>query len=189
MEILGILITSVLISNVVVSYFVGVEDSLNSAKSPKATLGIGILTVISTVVSAVLANLVNTYVLKAMNLTSLSLLVNVIVISIVALIVTKVFKVIKKDSCPETSALLSTLITNNMILFVVLQTVNSSDLVNVVVTSLGMSLGFFFISYVVMAMEQRMQSSQMMPAFKGKPAMLILMGVLALILTGFGGII
>lgn len=189
MNTFGILIASAILSNIVLSTFAGIETSLDSAKNRKSLLAIGLLTIVTTVVSTLIASLLNTYVLKEMNLGSMFLLVDVVVISLVAYIITKIYKGVKKESELDSASLLSALITNNMVLFVVLQNATSANLANVVVKSLGFSAGFFLISFIMMTMELRLQSAKVMPSFKGKPVMLILMGVLSLIMIGLGGIV
>lgn len=181
MSLFSIFVTSILTGNIVLFSYLGVT-SLVKSNNKTDVLRIGTSTLLLSLITTVVSYLLNTYILIPLNIEFISTILFVLlIVSLVELfkyIITKYYK--KLYSNIENEYLL--LITNCAIFGVVLLNINNSySLVESIIYSIGSSIGFTLLLYIISNLKARLDKSPIIKSFKGLPILLITLGIIAMI--------
>lgn len=187
---LSLAISCVLVSNIVLTQFLGICPFLGVSKNKKSALGMGIAVMSVTVVSSLI-----TYALYKLVLLPLSIeyMQTVIYILVIASLVQFIEMLIKKyfPSLYEMFGVYLPLITTNcIVLGVCLNVVNYDyNFLQVLVYSLSISLGYMLVLFVFSAIRVQLEKNDVPKAFKGVPIALIVAMCMALAFSAFNGIV
>lgn len=188
-SLMGILIMSMLINNVVLSQFLGLCPFLGVSKKINTAAGMGIAVVFVITISSALAGVIYQFILVPQGLGYLKTIVFILVI---AALVQFVEMFLKKSSPALYKALgiyLPLITTNCAVLGVVL--INVQDNYNILegtVNGFATAAGFA-ISIVIMAgLREKMKYNNIPKAFRGMPFVMFTAGLMAIAFCGFAGL-
>ena len=190
MELFSLLLSSVLINNIILTRFLGMCPFLGVSKKTSSALGMGGAVTFVIVISTLV-----TYLLYHSVMTNLHIeyMKTVVFILVIASFVQLVEMLIKKYSPSLYKALgiyLPLITTNCAVLGVAVDVIDKSyTLIESLVYSSGISLGFVFILYIFSTIRERLDSSNVPKYFKGNPIALICAAIMAIAFVGFGGLV
>ena len=189
-ELLIILVSSSLISNVVLSQFLGLCPFLGVSKKTNTAAGMGTAVIFVITLSSAVTGLIYQYILTPLDLTYLQTIVFILVI---AALVQFVEMFLKKNIPTLYTALgvyLPLITTNCAVLGVaLLNTQNEYNFIESVVYGITGGLGFLLAIFLFAAIREQLEVSSENPkAFDGFPIALVTAGLIALAFMGFSGL-
>lgn len=189
-ELLLILIGSALVSNVVLSQFLGLCSFVGVSKKTKTATGMGLAVVFVLTIASACASLIYNYILVPAGLEYLQTIVFILVI---AALVQFVEMVIKKYSPALYNALgvyLALITTNCAVLGVALINAQKDyGFVTSVVNGIGTAVGFLIAIILLAGIRERIEHNDISESFQGMPIVLITSGLMAIAFFGFSGLI
>lgn len=189
-ELLLVFIGAALVSNVVLSQFLGLCSFVGVSKKIKTATGMGFAVVFVITIASAAASLIYNYLLVRFHLEYLQTIVFILVI---AALVQFVEMVIKKYSPSLYNALgvyLALITTNCAVLGVALINVQKDyGFVTSVVNGLGTGAGFLIAIVLLAGIRERIEHNDITKSFQGTPIVLITSGLMAIAFFGFSGLI
>lgn len=189
-ELLLVFIGSALVSNVVLSQFLGLCSFVGVSKKIKTATGMGLAVVFVITIASAAASLIYTYILVPAHLEYLQTIVFILVI---AALVQFVEMVIKKYSPALYNGLgvyLALITTNCAVLGVALINVQKDyGFVTSVVNGIGTSVGYLIAIVLLAGIRERIENNDITKSFQGMPIVLITSGLMAIAFFGFSGLI
>ncbi|MBR6329509.1 MAG: electron transport complex subunit RsxA [Lachnospiraceae bacterium] len=188
-NLIKIALGSALISNVVLSQFLGLCPFLGVSKKIKTASGMGGAVVFVITLSSAVASLIYNYILTPLNLTYLQTIVFILVI---AALVQFVEMFLKKSMPPLYEALgvyLPLITTNCAVLGVALTNVQKSyGFVESVVNGFATALGFAIAIVILAGLRERIEYNDIPTSFRGMPIVLLTAGLMAIAFCGFAAL-
>jgi electron transport complex protein RnfA len=177
-----IMISSMLVSNVVLSQFLGICPFLGVSKKVETAAGMGAaVTFVITIYYFILVPL------------GLAYLETIAFILIIAALVQFVEMVLKKFMPPLYEALgvyLPLITTNCAVLGVALNNItNGCNFIESVVTGLFTALGFLVSIVILASIRERIEFNDIPHSFKGTPIVLVTASLMAIAFCGFAGLV
>jgi electron transport complex protein RnfA len=189
-EMLLILIGSALVSNVVLSQFLGLCPFIGVSKNVKTAAGMGFAVIFVITIASAITSLIYDFILVPAEIKYLQTIVFILVI---AALVQLVEMILKKYSPALYSALgvfLPLITTNCAVLGVALINVQKNySFVNSVVNGIGTAIGFLIAIVIIAGIRERIEFNDIPESFKGTPIVLITAGLMAIAFFGFSGLI
>ena len=189
-NLLIIFISSSLINNFVLSYFLGLCPFLGVSSRLSNALSMGFATTFVLVCSAVITYLINTFLLIKYNLEYLQYVAFILVI---ASFVQMVESFIKKMSPPlyRSMGIFLPLITTNCAILglTLFSALREYDFIENIVFGFGAGVGFTLALAIMAGIREEMEHAPIFENFKGNAITFITAGILALIFLGFSGLI
>ena len=189
-ELLIILISSSLVSNVVLSQFLGLCPFLGVSKKIKTAAGMGMAVIFVITLASAVAGVIYQFVLVALGIEYLQTIVFILVI---ASLVQFVEMVLKKCMPPLYEALgvyLPLITTNCAVLGIALTNVqNGYSLIESVVAGFGTAIGFTVAIVIMAGIRERIEDNDIPESFKGMPIVLLVAGLMSIAFFGFSGIL
>lgn len=189
-ELLLIFIGSALVSNVVLSQFLGLCSFVGVSKKIKTATGMGFAVVFVITIASACASFVYNFILVP---TGLEYLQTIVFILVIAALVQFVEMVIKKYSPALYNALgvyLALITTNCAVLGVALINVQKNfNLLTSVVNGVGTAVGFLVAIVLLAGIRERIEHNDITESFQGMPIVLITSGLMAIAFFGFSGLI
>ncbi len=189
-ELLLIFISTVLINNFVLSYFLGICPFLGVSGRISSSLGMGFSVIFVMTFSSAISWLIYHMILVKFNL---EFLAYVLFILVIASLVQIVEMFIRKFSPPLYKALgiyLPLITTNCAILGCVLFMVSRDySMLESVVFGFSGGIGFSLVLWIMAGIREELAYNDVPAVFKGAPITLITAGLLALCFMGFAGLI
>lgn len=190
MSLLVIALSSALVSNVILSQFLGICPFLGVSKKISTALGMGTAVIFVISLASFVTAIIYTYVLKAYDLTYLK---TIVFILIIAALVQFVEMFLKRFVPPLYEALgvyLPLITTNCAVLGVALTNVQKDyPLLESVVNGFATAVGFTISIVILAGIREKMEYSDIPKTFKGMPIVLITAGLMAIAFMGFQGIL
>ena len=187
---LSLAISCVLVSNIVLTQFLGICPFLGVSKNKKSAFGMGLAVMAVTVTSSLITFGLYKLVLVPLEIEYMQ---TVIYILVIAALVQFVEMLIKKffPSLYEAFGVYLPLITTNcVVLGVCLNVVNYDyNLLQVLIYSLSVTLGYMLVLFIFSAIREQLERNSVPKAFKGIPIALIAASCMALAFNAFSGII
>ncbi|MBQ9135503.1 MAG: RnfABCDGE type electron transport complex subunit A [Lachnospiraceae bacterium] len=189
-ELLIILIGSSLVSNVVLSQFLGLCPFLGVSKKINTAAGMGSAIIFVITLSSALAGVIYEFVLVRFGLEYLQTIVFILVIAALVQFVEMFLKKFMKSLYQALGVYLPLITTNCAVLGVALTNVQKeygilAGTVNGFATALG-----FTISIVILAgLREKMAYNDVPESFKGMPHVLLTAGLMAIAFCGFSGLL
>ena len=189
-ELLSILISSSLVSNVVLSQFLGLCPFLGVSKKTETAAGMGTAVIFVITLASAVAGLIYKFILVPFDLTYLQTIVFILVIAALVQFVEMFLKKFMKALYQALGVYLPLITTNCAVLGVALTNVQKNygilaGIVNGFATAVG-----FTISIVILAgIREKMEYNDIPESFKGMPIVLVSAGLMAIAFCGFSGLL
>ncbi len=187
---IALFVAAILINNVVLSKFLGMCPVMGVSRKASSAIGMGAAVTFVIVGSSIITYVIYYSVLVPLEIQYMDLIA---FIAVIAAFVQFTEMVIKKFSPALYKALgiyLPLITTNCAVLYVAL--INITDklsFVEMVVFSLGSSIGFMVVLYIFSTIRERLDNAPIPEAFKGNPIALVVMALMAAIFTSFAGLV
>ena len=184
----AIIIGAIFVNNVVLAQFLGICPFLGVSSKVETSLGMGAAVTFVMAIAAVVAWLIQTYVLVPLDIVYMQTIVFILVI---AALVQMVEIMLKKLSPSLYQALGIFLITTNCAVLgvAILMIQKEFNLLQSVTYSVATALGFALALVLFAGIRERLDFEDVPKAFKGIPIALITAGILAMAFMGFSGLV
>ena len=184
------LISSVLINNIILSRFLGVSSFLEASKKKGFILGMGGALTFVIVINTLVAYLLYNFVMIPLGIEYMKTVLFMVVIVAIVKLVDLVIKKYLRSLYELLGIYLPLITTNCAVLGVAIDVVDKSyTIVESMVYSIGVSLGFVIVFYIFSTIRERLESSNVPKCFKGNPIALICAAIMAIAFTGFMGLV
>lgn len=185
-----IAIGSSLVSNVVLSQFLGLCPFLGVSKKVKTAMGMGGALVFVITLSSLVAGLIYKFILKPLSLDYLKTIVFILIIAALVQFVEFFLKKFMKPLYQALGVYLPLITTNCAVLGVAINNVNYEyDILTGVINGLATSVGFAIAIVILAGIREKMEYNNIPKYLKGMPIVLITAGLMAIAFCGFSGLI
>ena len=189
-DLLILLIGSSLVSNVVLSQFLGLCPFLGVSKKTSTAAGMGAAVIFVITLASAVAGVIYKFVLTPLDITYLQTIVFILVI---AALVQFVEMFLKKFMPPLYQALgvyLPLITTNCAVLGVALTNVQKNyGILTGIVNGFATALGFTIAIIILAGIREKMEYNDIPAPFKGMPIVLLTAGLMAIAFCGFSGLL
>ena len=189
-ELLVILIGSSLVSNVVLSQFLGLCPFLGVSKKTNTAAGMGCAVIFVITLASAVAGLMYRFILQPLHIEYLQTICFILVIAALVQFVEMFLRKVMPALYEALGVYLPLITTNCAVLGVALTNVQKeygilAGIVNGFATAVG-----FTISIVILAgLREKMERNDFPESFKGMPAVLLTAGLMAIAFCGFSGLL
>ena len=189
-ELLIILVSSSLISNVVLSQFLGLCPFLGVSKKTNTAAGMGTAVIFVITLSSAVTGLIYQYILTPLDLTYLQTIVFILVIAALVQFVEMFLKKFMKSLYQALGVYLPLITTNCAVLGVALNNVTKSyTILQGVVNGLATSIGFFIAIVIMAGIREKIEYNDIPKRFQGTAIVLITAALMSIAFMGFSGMI
>ncbi|MCF7886939.1 MAG: RnfABCDGE type electron transport complex subunit A [Candidatus Omnitrophica bacterium] len=184
-----IFISTILINNVVLSYFLGICPFLGVSGKMESALGMGMAVTFVMTLATSISWLIYYLVLEKFGLLFLEYIVFILVIASLVQIVEMFIRKYSTNLYQSLGIYLPLITSNCAILGVALfMVVKDYSFLEAVVFGFSGGLGFCLIIIIMAGIREELEFANIPKIFKGAPLTLITAGILALIFMGFSGL-
>ncbi len=189
-ELLVILISSSLISNVVLSQFLGLCPFLGVSKKINTAAGMGAAVIFVITLASAVSGLIYKFVLEKLGITYLQTIVFILVIAALVQFVEMFLKKFMPALYQALGVYLPLITTNCAVLGVALTNVQKNyGILAGVVNGFATSLGFTISIIILAGIREKMEYNEIPAPFKGMPIVLVTAGLMAIAFCGFSGLL
>ena len=189
-DLLIILISSSLVSNVVLSRFLGLCPFLGVSKKMNTAAGMGSAIIFVITLSSAIAGVIYQYLLVRFHLEYLQTIVFILVIAALVQFVEMFLKKFIKGLYQALGVYLPLITTNCAVLGVALTNVQKEyGILAGVVNGFGTALGFLIAIVILAGLREKMAYNDIPESFKGMPHVLLTAGLMAIAFCGFSGLL
>ena len=189
-DLLLIFLGSMLVSNVVLSQFLGICPFLGVSKKVETAAGMGAAVVFVITLASIIASALYNLILKPFNITYLQTIVFILVIAALVQFVEMVLKKMMPALYASLGVFLPLITTNCAVLGVALTNVQKEyGMVESIVNGLGTAAGFTVAIVLLAGIRERIENNDIPESFKGSPIVLVTSGLMAIAFCGFAGLI
>lgn len=184
----SIFITSLLTSNIVLTKFLGICPFIGTSSKEKNAIGMGLSVMTVVTIASILTYLMYTYILVPTDTTYLRTILFILVIASLVQITEMILKKYVPALHKALGLYLPLITTNCAVLGITLLNINNHyNFIEVLVFSIGSSLGFTMVIYVFSTIRERIESAKVPKSFRGYPIALITAAIMALLFSRYGG--
>ncbi|MBO7711344.1 MAG: RnfABCDGE type electron transport complex subunit A [Lachnospiraceae bacterium] len=184
-----IIITTALVSNIVLSQFLGICSFIGVSKSIKNSAALGVAVIFVMTLASAVASLLYDFLMVPLHLEYLT---TILFILVIAALVQVVEMFLKKTAPPIYKALgiyLPLITTNCAVLGVALTNVQDSyDFVHSVTAGFGTAVGYTIAIIVLAGIRERINESDLPKPFRGAPVVLLAAALMSIAFMGFSGL-
>ena len=189
-NIIVIAIGSSLISNVVLSQFLGLCPFLGVSKKVKTAAGMGGALIFVITLSSLVAGLIYKFILRPLNIEYLKTIVFILIIAALVQFVEFFLKKYIKSLYQALGVYLPLITTNCAVLGVAINNVNLEyDIFTGVVNGFATAAGFAISIVILAGLREKMEYNNVPKYMKGMPIVLVTAGLMAIAFCGFSGLI
>ena len=189
-ELLIILISSSLVSNVVLSQFLGLCPFLGVSKKIKTAAGMGMAVIFVITLASAVAGVIYQFVLVALGIEYLQTIVFILVIAALVQFVEMFLKKAMPSLYKALGVYLPLITTNCAVLGVALTNVQKEyGIVTGIVNGFATAVGFTISIVILAGLREKMEHNDFPEYFKGMPAVLLTAGLMAIAFCGFSGLL
>ena len=189
-DLLIILIGSSLVSNVVLSQFLGLCPFLGVSKKVETAAGMGTAVIFVITLASAVAGVIYRYVLTPLNITYLQTIVFILVIAALVQFVEMVLKKYMPSLYNALGVYLPLITANCAVLGVALTNVQKNyGILTGVVNGFATSVGFTISIVILAGIREKMAYNDVPESFRGMPIVLITAGLMAIAFCGFSGLL
>lgn len=190
MEYISILLFTILVSNVVLSQFLGICPFLGVSKRTDTALGMGMAVIFVIVLSTIVTYLLQYSILNPLGLGYLQTIVFILVIAGLVQMVEIILKKVSPSLYQALGIYLPLITTNCAVLGVAILVVQKNyNLLEGITYALGMSVGFTLAMLIFAGIRERMALQGTPKGMQGMPIALVTAGILAMAFMGFKGLV
>lgn len=184
-----ILIGSSLVSNVVLSQFLGLCPFLGVSKKVETAAGMGTAVIFVITLSSAVAGVIYKFVLTPLNITYLQTIVFILVIAALVQFVEMFLKKYMVSLYNALGVYLPLITTNCAVLGVALTNVQKNyGILAGTVNGFATALGFTIAIIILAGIREKMAYNDVPESFRGMPIVLITAGLMAIAFCGFSGL-
>ena len=189
-ELLIIAISSALVSNVVLSQFLGICSFVGVSKKVETAAGMGGAVIFVITIASIVANLIYQFVLAPLGIDYLKTIVFILVIAALVQIVEMFLKKSMPSLYSALGVFLPLITTNCAVLGSALTTVQKGyNFIFSVANGLGTAVGFTVAIVLLASIRESIEDNDIPYNFQGSPIVLITSGLMAIAFMGFSGLI
>lgn len=189
-QLIVIALGSSLVSNVVLSQFLGLCPFLGVSKRVKTAAGMGGAVIFVITLASLVAGLLYEFVLVPLDITFLKTIVFILVIAALVQFVELFLKRYMKALYQALGVFLPLITTNCAVLGVAITNVNMEyDLLTSVVNGFATSVGFAIAIIILAGIREKIEFNDIPKPFQGMPIVLVTAGLMAIAFCGFAGLI
>lgn len=189
-ELLGILITAILVENFVLAKFLGICPFLGVSKKMNSSIGMSLAVIFVMVLATAATWPIQVYILNKYNIAYLQTIVFILVIAALVQLVEMILKKYVPSLHKSLGIYLPLITTNCAVLGVtVLNFTKEYNFVKSLVNAFGAGVGFLLAMVLFSGVRARIEDSDVPESFKGLPITLIAASITALSFMGFAGIV
>lgn len=189
-ELIIILISSSLVSNVVLSQFLGLCPFLGVSKKTNTAVGMGTAVIFVITISSAVAGVIYKYILVRFDITYLQTIVFILVIAALVQFVEMFLKKFIPSLYKALGVYLPLITTNCAVLGVALTNVQKNyGILAGVVNGFATALGFTISITILAGIREKIEHNDIPEAFKGMPIVLVTAGLMAIAFCGFSGLL
>ena len=189
-ELLIILISSSLVSNVVLSQFLGLCPFLGVSKKINTAAGMGGAIIFVITLSSAIAGVIYQFVLTPFHMEYLQTIVFILVIAALVQFVEMFLKKFIKPLYQALGVYLPLITTNCAVLGVALTNVQKEyGILAGTVNGFATALGFMIAIVILAGLREKMAYNDIPESFKGMPSVLLTAGIMAIAFCGFSGLL
>ena len=189
-ELLIILISSSLVSNVVLSQFLGLCPFLGVSKKTETASGMGAAVIFVITLASAVAGAIYQYVLVPYDITYLQTIVFILVIAALVQFVEMFLKKFIPSLYQSLGVYLPLITTNCAVLGVALTNVQKEyGILTGIVNGFATAVGFTIAIIILAGIREKMEFNDIPESFRGMPIVLITAGLMAIAFCGFSGLL
>ncbi len=189
-ELLIILVSSSLISNVVLSQFLGLCPFLGVSKKTNTAAGMGTAVIFVITLSSAVTGLIYQYILTPLDLTYLQTIVFILVIAALVQFVEMFLKKYVQGLYQALGVYLPLITTNCAVLGIALTNVQKNyGILYSIVSGFATAAGFLISITILAGIREKMEYNDIPESFKGMPIVMITAGLMAIAFCGFSGLL
>ncbi|MFI3322495.1 MAG: electron transport complex subunit RsxA [Rikenellaceae bacterium] len=190
MEYFIIIIGAIFVNNIVLSQFLGICPFLGVSNKVSTSLGMGGAVTFVTTIAAIVAFVVQYYVLEPLGIEYMQTIVFILVIAALVQMVEIMLKKLSPALYQALGVFLPLITTNCAVLGVAISLVQKElSLMESVVFAIATAIGFTLSLVLFAGLRERLELADIPQAFKGIPIALITAGILAMAFMGFSGLV
>jgi electron transport complex protein RnfA len=189
-DMLLLLVGSSLVSNVVLSQFLGLCPFLGVSKKIKTAAGMGGAVIFVITLASLVAGALYKLILEPLNLKYLQTIVFILVIAALVQFVEMFLKKMIPSLYQALGVYLPLITTNCAVLGVAVSNVQKNyGVLEGVVNGIGTAVGFAVAIIILAGIRERMEYNEVPGPFKGMPIVLLTAGLMAIAFWGFSGLL
>ena len=181
---------SALVSNVVLSQFLGLCPFLGVSKRIKTAAGMGGAVIFVITISSAIVGVIYHFILEPLNITYLQTIVFILIIAALVQFVEMFLRKYVKGLYEALGVYLPLITTNCAVLGVALTNVKKEyNILEGTVNGFATAFGFMIAIIIMAGIREKMEYNDIPEAFKGMPIVLISAGLMAIAFAGFQGLL
>ena len=189
-ELLLMVIGSALVSNVVLSQFLGLCPFLGVSKKVETAAGMGAAVIFVITLASAVTGIIYKFVLETFNITYLQTIVFILVIAALVQFVEMFLKKFMVSLYEALGVYLPLITTNCAVLGVALNNVKYDyDILTGTVNGFATAVGFTISIIILAGIREKMEYNDFPESFKGMPMVLVTAGLMAIAFCGFSGLL
>ena len=189
-ELLVILIGSSLVSNVVLSQFLGLCPFLGVSKKVKTAGGMGLAVIFVITLASAVAGVINRFVLIRFNIRYLDTIVFILVIAALVQFVEMFLRNAVPSLYEALGVYLPLITTNCAVLGVAINNEQAEyGIMTGIVNGFATAVGFTIAIVILAGIREKTQYNDIPESFKGMPVVLLTAGLMAIAFVGFSGLL
>lgn len=189
-DLLIILVSSSLVSNVVLSQFLGLCPFLGVSKKIKTAAGMGTAVIFVITLASAVAGVIYKFILQPFHIEYLQTIVFILVIAALVQFVEMFLRKSMPALYEALGVYLPLITTNCAVLGVALTNVQKEyGILTGVVNGFATAVGFTIAIVILAGLREKMEYNDVPKAFKGMPTVLLTAGLMAIAFCGFSGLL
>ena len=189
-DMLLLLIGSSLVSNVVLSQFLGLCPFLGVSKKIKTAAGMGTAVIFVITLASAVAGVIYKYVLQAFGVEYLQTIVFILVIAALVQFVEMFLRKAMPALYEALGVYLPLITTNCAVLGVAITNVQKEyGILTGIVNGFATSVGFTIAIVILAGLREKMEYNDVPKSFRGMPIVLLTAGLMAIAFCGFSGLL
>ncbi len=185
-----LLVGSSLVSNVVLSQFLGLCPFLGVSKKIKTAAGMGAAVIFVITLASAVAGVIYKFILVPFNITYLQTIVFILVIAALVQFVEMFLRKVIPSLYEALGVYLPLITTNCAVLGVALTNVQKNYGIGTgVINGFATALGFTIAIVILAGIREKMEHNDIPESFKGMPSVLLTAGLMAIAFCGFSGLL
>ena len=189
-ELLVILVGSSLVSNVVLSQFLGLCPFLGVSKKTNTAAGMGVAVIFVITLASAVAGLMYRFILQPLHIEYLQTICFILVIAALVQFVEMFLRKAMPALYEALGVYLPLITTNCAVLGVALTNVQKEyGILTGIVNGFATAVGFAVAIVILAGLREKMEHNDIPESFKGMPAVLLTAGLMAIAFCGFSGLL
>ena len=189
-ELVLLIISSALVSNVVLSQFLGLCPFLGVSKKVETAAGMGAAVIFVITLASAVTGVIYKFILEKFNITYLQTIVFILVIAALVQFVEMFLKKFMIGLYDALGVYLPLITTNCAVLGVALNNVKYDyDILTGTVNGFATAAGFAIAIIILAGIREKIEDNDIPECFKGMPIVLVTAGLMAIAFCGFSGLL